>query len=85
MKKPIKHLAKPVDEINSPPHYTSSESHCATCKHPIECIDVTRHMGFSLGNIIKYLWRWKHKDGVKDLKKAAWYLNDLIKQTEEQP
>jgi hypothetical protein len=30
------------------------------------------------GNIIKYLWRWKNKDGVNDLKKAQWYINHLI-------
>lgn len=30
------------------------------------------------GNAIKYLWRWKHKNGVEDLKKAQWYINKLI-------
>lgn len=30
------------------------------------------------GNILKYIWRWKSKKGVEDLKKAKWYLNKLI-------
>ena len=30
------------------------------------------------GNAIKYLWRWKHKNGIEDLKKAQWYINKLI-------
>lgn len=66
------------DAINHPKHYIS---------HPsgIECIEVTRHMSFAAGNIIKYLWRNGLKDGepsLKDLKKAAWYLNDMIDQLE---
>lgn len=39
-------------------------------------------MGFNDGNAVKYLWRWRHKGGVEDLKKARWYLDDLIKQME---
>ncbi|QZE10495.1 hypothetical protein SEA_SCOOBYDOOBYDOO_178 [Mycobacterium phage ScoobyDoobyDoo] len=60
-----------VDMINHPPHYT---------QHPSgwECIQVTRHCPFSLGNAIKYLWRAEHKNGSEDLKKARWYLNDVI-------
>lgn len=62
------------DPVNHPKHYTS---------HPsgVECIDVTRHMSFNLGNVVKYLWRSGLKDGaptIQDLEKAAWYLNDEI-------
>lgn len=40
-------------------------------------------MSFSVGNAIKYLWRYRHKGTpVIDLKKAAWYLQDEIKQIE---
>jgi Protein of unknwon function (DUF3310) len=60
------------DNVNHPKHYTS---------HPsgIECIEVTRHMGFNLGNAMKYIWRadLKH-DAIEDLKKAVWYINDEI-------
>jgi hypothetical protein len=61
-----------ADVVNHPSHYTS---------HPsgIECIDVTRHMGFNLGNVIKYVWRCDLKaDEIQDLEKALWYLQDEI-------
>ena len=60
------------DEINHPAHYT---------QHPsgIECISVTRHMNFNLGNAIKYIWRAALKgDSIQDLEKAKWYINDEI-------
>lgn len=62
------------DPVNHPKHYTS---------HPsgVECIQVTRHMGFNIGNALKYLWRNGLKDGqpaVQDLKKAIWYIQDEI-------
>jgi hypothetical protein len=61
------------DNINHPPHYTS---------HPsgIECISITRHMGFNLGNVLKYVWRADLKgDDLADLRKAEWYIRDEIK------
>ena len=59
------------DPVNHPKHYTN---------HPsgIECIQITRHMGFNLGNAMKYIWRADMKNGVEDLEKAVWYLNDEI-------
>jgi len=63
-----------ADPIN-PAHYKA---------HPsgIECIEVTRHFNFNLGNAIKYIWRAGHKvDTVQDLKKAIWYLEDEIKRS----
>lgn len=71
-----------TDMINNPPHYNNSSAHC-TCGRLIECIDVVRHLDFNIGNVIKYLWRFKDKNGVEDLKKARWYLDDAIKQLEE--
>lgn len=64
------------DPVNHPKHYTN---------HPsgLECIQVTRHMSFNLGNVVKYLWRADLKNGVEDLEKAAWYLNDEIKKRKE--
>lgn len=56
------------DAVHHPKHYTS---------HPsgIECIQVTEHMGFNLGNALKYLWRADLKnDAIEDLKKAKWYI-----------
>lgn len=54
--------------INHPPHYNW---------HPagIECIDVVEHMGFNVGNAIKYLWRAGEKGSpIEDLKKSEWYI-----------
>ena len=60
------------DPVNHPKHYTS---------HPsgVECITITRHMGFNLGNAIKYIWRADLKDNtLEDLHKAIFYINDEI-------
>ena len=57
------------DPVEHPLHYTV---------HPsgIECIQITEHMGFNLGNALKYIWRCDLKhDAVEDLKKAMWYIN----------
>lgn len=54
-------------------------------QHPsgVECIEITRHMNFNLGNAMKYLWRAGLKgDRIEDLKKAVWYINDEIKRIE---
>ena len=65
-----------TDEVNHPSHYTA---------HPsgVECIQITEHMGFNLGNAIKYVWRADLKDNaVQDLQKAAWYIEREIKRRE---
>lgn len=67
----------PSDPIN-PAHYRS---------HPsgIECIEITRHMNFNVGNAMKYIWRYMDKgDPVENLKKAQWYLDDEIRRLEGQ-
>ena len=59
-------------------HYTS---------HPsgVECITITEHHNFNVGNAIKYLWRAGLKDDVpvKDLQKAVWYVQREIKRLEK--
>ena len=58
-----------TDTVNHPAHYKS---------HPsgIECIQVTEHMNFNLGNAIKYIWRCDEKgDPLENLNKAIWYLS----------
>lgn len=65
------------DSINKPKHYNVDPS-------GVEPIQITEHMNFLLGNVIKYVMRHKHKNGIEDLKKAAWYLDREIKrQTNE--
>lgn len=67
------------DQVNHPPHYTNSPAKCSSCEKTIECIDVTRHMSFNLGNATKYIWRCDlKKDAIEDLRKAIFYLNDEI-------
>jgi Protein of unknwon function (DUF3310) len=73
-----------VDLVNHPPHYTSSPAACSACGHKIECIDIARHMGFSLGNALKYIWRADLKgSAIEDLRKAVWYINDEIAKREK--
>ena len=63
------------DAINHPKHYTNSRARCPDCNATVECITVAKHMGFCLGNVLKYVWRAGEKgDAIEDLKKAAWYL-----------
>lgn len=64
------------DQVNHPEHYT---------KHPsgVECIQINEHMNFCCGNAIKYIWRAGEKDNeIKDLKKAAWYIQREIERLE---
>lgn len=63
------------DVVNHPSHYTS---------HPsgVECIEITKHMGFLDGNAMKYLWRYSLKNGVEDLYKCRQYLDWLIESEE---
>lgn len=66
------------DMVNNPVHYTS---------HPsgVETIEITEHMNFCLGNVLKYILRAEHKGRkLEDLKKAAWYLNREIERIERQ-
>lgn len=60
------------DNVNHPKHYTS---------HPsgVECIEITEHLNFCIGNAIKYLWRAGLKgEQVEDLRKARWYIDREI-------
>jgi hypothetical protein len=65
------------DPVNHPEHYTSHPARCG-CGRQIECIQITEHMGFCVGNAVKYLWRCDLKGGVEDLRKAAWYIEREI-------
>lgn len=65
-----------MPNVNNPTHYTTGE---------IEVIDYIQDKltteqfeGYCVGNIMKYVSRYRHKGGVEDLKKARWYLNRLI-------
>ena len=80
---PIKITANKKDNVNHPSHYTQGK---------IECIDAIEEstkglLGISavcVANVIKYIWRYKFKNGIEDLKKARWYLDKLIAHEENQ-
>lgn len=60
------------DPVNHPAHYVN---------HPsgVECIQITEHMNFCLGNAVKYIWRADEKGSdIEDLKKAVWYIEREI-------
>ena len=69
------------DAVNHPAHYTQGG---------IECIDALKAATVNLkgieavctANALKYLWRWREKNGVEDLKKSIWYIERLIKEVE---
>ena len=64
-----------TDPVNHPEHYTSGN---------IECLDAIKaalgdnYKYYVQGNVLKYIWRFNHKNGLQDLQKAQFYLNDLI-------
>jgi len=66
-----------LEEIKKPARYNK--------KGKLECWDVIldQEMNFLEGNILKYLWRYKEKNGVEDLKKAKVYLDKLIAEVEK--
>jgi len=60
--------------VYKPPHYR---------KHPsgVECIEISQHFSFNLGNALKYIWRADHKHGdggLEDLRKAEFYIKQEI-------
>lgn len=76
-----------IDNVNHPSHYTWLKDKCG-----IEVIDITRHMNFNLGNVLKYTLRAGHKSEqgmsnkqkkIEDLKKAIFYLNDEVERLEK--
>lgn len=72
-----------TDMVNHPPHYISDKG--------IEVIDVIEAFTEDLSgieavctaNTLKYICRWKHKNGVQDLEKAQWYIQRLINNLKE--
>tara|TARA_R100000365_G_C2705896_1_gene42871 strand:+ start:53 stop:409 length:357 start_codon:yes stop_codon:yes gene_type:complete len=76
----IKKRSTDQDNVNCPLHYNQTDIEC------IDAIEAATDEGFAYylqGNILKYLWRYRYKNGIEDLKKAEWYLQKLIKIMEE--
>ena len=75
----MKMKAQEEDMVNSPPHYNKAGVEC------IEAIRAATGDGYEYylqGNIMKYLWRYRYKNGTEDLKKAQWYLDKLVEEVE---
>ena len=68
-------IKKDTDMVNHPPHYN---------KYGVECIEAIKSATgegcehYLQGNVIKYLWRYRYKNGIEDLKKANWYLELMM-------
>ncbi|MDG1314770.1 MAG: DUF3310 domain-containing protein [Flavobacteriaceae bacterium] len=79
----ISMLAREIEDsnVNHPSHYTQTG---------IECIDAIKaslgdgYQDYCKGNVMKYLWRYKYKNGIEDLKKAQWYLNSMVDSLQEE-
>ena len=68
------------DAVNHPSHYTAGGIECIDC---IKAALGENFMGFLIGNVIKYTYRYKDKNGAEYLKKARWYLDRAIKEMTE--
>jgi len=76
----MKAMGESYDPVNKPAHYQNGRMEC------IDAIQAATEEGYEYllqGNIIKYVWRYRHKDNpIQDLKKARWYLDRLIEEYE---
>ena len=72
-----------MDPVNKPPHYNQGGVEC------IEAIKASmsplEFQGYLKGNVMKYTWRFRHKNGLQDLEKANWYLNKLHNELKANP
>lgn len=66
-----------ADPVTRPAHYRQGKVECIDAIEAAT-IGLSGFEGMLTGNTIKYLFRWKHKNGLEDLKKAKWYLEKLI-------
>lgn len=70
-----------VDMVNSPAHYNSGN--IETIDAIEESMSAEGFQDYCKGNVMKYIWRWRQKGGIEDLKKAQWYLNRCIMSVEK--
>lgn len=70
------------DNVNHPGHYTSGK--IEVIKIIEDQLTSEEYRGYIKGQVIKYITRERHKNGLEDLKKARWYLDRLIKKMEKE-
>lgn len=73
---------KNLDNVNHPEHYTSGK--IEVIKIIEDQLTSEEYRGYIKGQVIKYITRERHKNGLEDLKKARWYLDRLIKKMEKE-
>jgi len=75
-------LITPLDAVNSPRHYVKGGMECQDAvKAAIS--NLSGYEALAIGSAIQYLWRYKEKNGVEDLKKARWYIDSVLEQLEK--
>ena len=78
---PLPNIPKP-DMVNHPSHYTQGGIEC------IKAIEASMtpkgFQDYCKGNVLKYIWRWRDKAGIEDLKKAQVYLGWLIESVQKE-
>ena len=73
-----------ADCVNHPPHYNSGRYETIDIiESVVDSMGISAFEGVLLGNVIKYITRYRFKNGVEDLNKARWYLDKLIAITDE--
>lgn len=70
-----------VDNVEHPAHYTGGSIECIDAMAETQGVEAVKN--FCICNAFKYLWRHDKKNGVEDVKKAAWYLNKFIELEEK--
>lgn len=71
-----------MSNVDHPAHYNAGRVECIDAMEAAT-VDLAGLENICTAQIIKYVWRWKHKNGLEDLKKARWYLDRLIKRVED--
>ena len=69
------------DNVNHPEHYTAGGVECSEALKAAT-VGLEGIEAVCTANAIKYLWRWKRKNGTEDLRKAIWYINRLLGEEE---
>lgn len=71
-----------LDNVNHPAHYNAGKIEVIEIQE--DQLSSEEYRGYIKGQVIKYITRERHKNGLEDLKKARWYLDRLIKKLEKE-
>lgn len=72
-----------TDSVNHPNHYTQGGIECVDAMKA--CVSGLNEMeAVCTSHALKYLWRWKHKNGAEDIRKCIWWLERLLKEIDNE-